>query len=164
MLTLKQHDGKIDCTLSSDPKRVELLSHLLADIFAYEHEVDATRLVLVARELLADAVRRCEAADGSRTVCAHIERLDGLRFMVRVRAAGCESGGRDTEAAGLGNPRRVEPGGYEIAGSVFERLERADNGATVTVYLVLEKCAASRPSTPAPGRTRTPGVGREERP
>jgi anti-sigma regulatory factor (Ser/Thr protein kinase) len=138
MFLLEMQKQCIKGTLSSDLSHVELVSHLISDILAYDRVRDTTKPVLVTRELLKNAVVHGNRENPELEVAFSIERLPHSRYKITVKDAG---EGFDHEHFTTRiplDPRRERRMGYAIISNFSDTIEFHDNGASVTVYISVE--------------------------
>jgi anti-sigma regulatory factor (Ser/Thr protein kinase) len=125
----------ITFTLSSEVRLVDLISHLLSDLLAYERADSPPGLIMVTRELLRNAVSHGNKGDPDCLVECRLDGSDPSWISVTVSDEGVGFDHELYRCRGPRDPRHAVGRGYALISSCSDRIEFARNGATVTVYV-----------------------------
>lgn len=139
MLKLDVDNEHITGCISSDLSCVELVAHLVSDILSYDRVHDATKPVLVVRELLKNAVIHGNRENPDLEVSFAIEKPPGGRFTITVTDKGEGFDYTQFMRHIPLDPRRDHRMGYAIISNFSDSIAFRDKGASVTVTVRLDE-------------------------
>ncbi len=142
MFRLDVDNEHITGCISSDLSCVELVSHLISDILSYDRVHDTTKPVLVARELLKNAVIHGNKENPDLSVSFVIDRMPGFRFSIMVKDEGEGFDYTQYMRHIPLDPRTDHRMGYAIISNFSDSIEFKDKGSSVTVMIRLDEAGS----------------------
>ena len=146
MITLVASDHMLLLSFSSDITFVDYAVDVVNDLLAHKGLAARTALLVVARELLKNAVVHGNRNDPEKTVTLRVERLSEGRYSIEAEddgagfdvAAVCPRTG-DANARASGG----RPSGFALIRTLADCVDFGETGNRITAYVDAMACSAT---------------------
>ncbi len=142
MLQVEKHENRLRFRFSSEFALVPSVVATAREAFSFPSAAGWSRLSVVMRELLMNALEHGNQRETGRWIRCEVEQTSPGRFTVEVEDEGQGFGYRTLNMALPENPARVTRRGFVLIGALCDRVEFNEKGNRVKAW-----CAADREET-----------------
>ncbi len=158
LLSVSREDSSLLCTIASDITLIHPTIRL-SEEFVHQHGAsDTSKIFLVLRELLSNAIVHGNRNNLCQTVTCRIEHIGGRLFRITVEDKGEGFAYASLDTSFPDDPRTVTKRGYILISHLCMALEFNERGNRVTA--LVEGCDNGAQPVPCALRLATSGGGR----
>ncbi len=139
MFTMTEEAQSLILKFDSDPHQIDRAVRELRAFLASQHLVAVSEMVLVTRELLANAIEHGNHKDPKKVVHCTVSQVNDLLYRIEVAD---EGEGFDTSLvakATMDDPGRERQRGYAIINAMTELVEFNEKGNVITAYVAVSR-------------------------